>query len=259
MSRPSPHLAASAQTGRERRLPAKAYFDAFAPHLDKRAWSRDTAPWAAWAWSIVEQEISDTDGLIVDLGTGTGAGILNLLRIAPKARFLGVDFSDVMIACARRKSYCTAEGGPADVAFEVCRIDRLRLPAASVDYFISAGTFHHIKNKQYVASRILKMLKLGGKFINIDHFRSGPRYRRETDALRLRHPELTAENDRVRASFQWLYDQDRQHPIEFHTDPYEFATILKRSGFVQARVHASLLADYAVVAGYAPDGTRETV
>ena len=69
------------------------------------------------------------------------------------------------------------------------------------------------------------MLEPGGSFVNIDHFRSGDRTRAEMEQLRRMHPDQAAENDRVRQSFQWIYDQDRDHPIEFHTDPYEFCEL----------------------------------
>jgi len=231
-------------------MKTKAYFDEFARKLDALAWNVDTAPWAKWAWGIVEQEVGTAERqVIVDLGTGTGAGIQTMLRFTSNARFIGVDFSEQMIRRARRKSY----PGAVDVRFIVSRLDRLHLPAKSVDVTVSSGTFHHIKNKCRVVAGIIRMLKPGGKFINIDHFRAGPRYQKEVNALRRKNPQLAAANDEARAAVQWIYDQDRNHPMEFHTDPYEFARMLERSGFICSTVHVAVQPGYAVVSARKPD------
>jgi ubiquinone/menaquinone biosynthesis C-methylase UbiE len=226
-------------------MKVKEYFDALAPDLDTLAWDADTAPWAAWAWRVIRDEVGPADGsLIVDLGAGTGKTLLGLTRFARGARFVGVDFSAEMIRCARSKDY-----GGAAIDFRVCRIDRLRLPPSSVDVFVSAGTFHHIKNKRVVLTQLAAMLRPGGKFINADIFKPVARYRREHEWLRQTHPEAAAEHDRVLRQFQWIYDRDRSHPREFHTDPYEFRHMLEDAGLGPARVYVSLHPTYTVVVG----------
>lgn len=233
----------------EGRMKTREYFDDFAARLDARAWTPDTAPWAGWAWNVVEQEIGRAEGMVIaDLGTGTGACIRAMLRFTADAHFIGIDFSEEMIRRARAKTYESA----ASVRFLVSRLDRLKLPPCSVDIAVSAGTFHHIRNKRRVAAIIAAMLKPGGRFINIDHFRSGPRYRAETEALRRQVPDLAAASDEARRAIQWIYDEDRRHPIEFHTDPYEFAEILAEAGFAGTRVHASPQPGYGVVVARRP-------
>lgn len=224
-------------------MKTKEYFDQFAAKLDCLAWNVDTAPWADWAWEIVEQEISTAERCrIVDLGTGTGSCIENLVRFTRDASFLGVDFSEEMIRRARRKKY---EG--AEVEFTVCRLDKLKLPTESIDYFISSGTFHHIKNKLRVLTNLASMVKPGGKFINMDQFRPGEAYHKEMMDLRSRRPREAAANDRVREKFQWIYDQDTGHPIEFAVDPYEFRDMAERCGFDSGTVFVSLQPGFAVV------------
>lgn len=223
----------------------KDHFDLFAKDYDNLAWDQDTAPWAEWAWQVVRNEVGGAKGLfIVDLGAGTGRTIQNLLRFNPEARFLGVDFSEEMIGRARQKDY-----GVAGVEFQVTRIDKLRLPPQSVDVFTSFGTFHHIKNKRRVLKNLATMLKPGGKLVNADLFEPHEQYLSEMRELRNLYPEAAAENDRVRETFQWIYDQDRSHPKEFHTDPYEFQQLLRDFGFCQTVVHVSLQPGFAVVAG----------
>ena len=223
----------------------KDHFDLFARDYDNLAWDQDTAPWAEWSWQVVRNEVGTADGLfIVDLGSGTGRTILNLLRFNKGSRFLGVDFSEEMISRALLKDY-----GETVVDFQVTRIDELRLPLQSVDVFVSFGTFHHIKNKRRVLNNLFAMLRPGGKLVNADLFEPQERYLSEMRELRRQNAEAAAENDRVRESFQWIYDRDQAHPREFHTDPYEFRGLLEGSGFHRAVVHVSLQPGFAVVAG----------
>ena len=176
-------------------MKTRDYFDRCARILDQRAWKPATAPWAAWAWDVAAAEIGPATGrLIVDLGSGTGAGIENLLRSTRGARFIGVDFSEEMNRCARAKQLGRAED--VSVEFRTERIDRLTLPSGSVGHFVSSGTFHHVRNKRAVFTRLLAMLEPGGSFVNIDHFRPGERYCRAMERLRRRHPAEAEENDR---------------------------------------------------------------
>lgn len=224
---------------------SRDYFDKVAQDIDARAWRADNAPWANWAWTVVKKEMGvDPGSFIVDLGTGTGSAILNLLQSNSGARFLGVDFSEEMIRRARLKDY-----GRASVEFRISRIDRLRLPENSVDYFVSAGTFHHIQNKRRVLQNLSDMLKADGKFINLDLFRPKAKYLSEMEELRRGNPEAAAENDRIRQQFQWIYDDDPSHPREFHMDPYDFAQLLEDAGIGPATVHVSLQPGWAVVVG----------
>lgn len=225
-------------------MKTKDYFENFAFNLDANAWNAETAPWAKWSWKIVERSIGRAEGkVIVDLGTGTGAGIEKMAAFTRNARFIGVDFAENMIRKAMEKDY----NGAASVDFLLSRIDTLKLPLHSVFAFVSSGTFHHIKNKRRVLTNLAQMLAPGGIFINIDHFRPSSRYKGEMESLQVCHPRLAKETKRIRGLFQWLYDQDRHHPIEFHTDPYQFVDIGMAAGFSTGRVDVSLLPSFSVV------------
>lgn len=226
-------------------MKVKEYFDSVAKDFDGLAGKVGVAPWVDWAWRVVAKEIGKASGcLIVDLGCGTGLTILNLLRFTSGARFLGVDFSEEMIRKARDKGY-----GGAVVEFRVTRIDQLQMSPYSVDHFISYGTFHHIQNKARVLKSLSGMLRPGGKFVNIDLFRLSGAYLAEIQELRRLDPKATAKNDKKREELQWIYDRDRSHPREFHTDPYEFKKLLENAGLGRARVHVSLEPGFALVVG----------
>ena len=223
----------------------KEFFDRLAEDFDSLVSIVDTAPWARWAWRVAEKEIGKASGcFIVDLGTGTGLTVLNLLRFTHNATFLSIDFSPNMIRKARAKNY-----GGASVEFRVQRIDQLRLPPHSVDHFVSYGTFHHIQNKVRIIRNLSTMLKPGGKFVNIDLFRPGSLYLAQMEKLRRANPAAAAENDRRREELQWIYDCDLAHPREFHVDPYQFRDLLDNAGLSPAKVHVSLQPGFAVVVG----------
>ena len=219
------------------------YFNDFAMKLDQRAWNANTVPWAKWAWNIVTQELGKaSNALIVDLGTGTGNGIEYLLSRTENSKFIGVDFSSEMINVAKRKFK-----GNERVKFVICRLDQLKFASNSIDYFISAGTFHHIKNKKKVFKIIWHALKPGGKFLNIDHFEPGTKYNDEMQKLRNSNPEAATEDDIAYERIKWIYEKDDNHPIEFHVDPYEFKDLLKNCGFSSVVVHVSYHPKYSVI------------
>lgn len=219
------------------------YFNDFAKKNDERAWNADTVPWAKWAWDILIKEIGIAqNSVIVDLGTGTGAGIEYLLPRTKNSEFIGVDFSEEMIRIAKSKFNNNEK-----IQFIVCDLEKLELDNNSIDYFISAGTFHHIENKEKVFSIIWKALKPDGKFINMDHFEPKQKYINEMNNIRSNNPNAASENDVAYEKIKWIYEEDKNHPIEFHIDPYEFKELLEACNFHKAVVHVSYHPKYSVI------------
>lgn len=226
------------------------YFDQVAAQLDQRAWNVGTAPWADWAWEVIRQEIGTKNNtpVIVDLGCGTGSGIENIRRFLPGARLIGVDFSPGMLQVARKKSW----SADPNILLVTSFLEHLSLVPESVDFFLSIGTFHHIPDKPSLFSHLWKQLRKGGKILVFDVFEPGPRYRDETRILREKHPEACQVNDAAWQSFQWIYQQDTQHPVEYHTDPFDFADLLENASFHPCQVHVSLQPNYSVICGVKP-------
>src|SRR5215471_1144556 len=72
---------------------------------------------------------------VVDLGCGGGLDVfLAAGRVGPTGKAIGIDMTAEMIERARRNA---ARQGLANVAFHLATIDRLLLPADSVDCLIS--------------------------------------------------------------------------------------------------------------------------
>jgi len=228
---------------------AERYFDSISKKYDK-GWGIENAPWVEWAQEITRKEVGKAENcLIVDLGTGTGNVILNLMKSAKNAEFIGVDISRGMLSEASEKFKSM---DAKNVRLMVSRLDKLKLPENSVDFFVSGGAFHHIRDKERVLRNVFGMLKPGGKFINVDQFEPGKKYREESEKLRKTYPEKTKENDMAFRRFMKIFEQDKGHPIEFHTDPYEFKGMLEKTGLVECKVFVSLQPDFSVVVGRKP-------
>lgn len=103
--------------------------------------------------------------VVVDLGSGGGLDVfLAAQRVGPTGRAIGIDMTEAMIELARKNAQ-TADRGqpPPNVEFHLAPIDRLPLPAASVDCVISNCVINLAVDKPAVFREIARVLKPGGR------------------------------------------------------------------------------------------------
>jgi tRNA (cmo5U34)-methyltransferase len=95
---------------------------------------------------------------ILELGVGTGMTARRLLAVHPKAKLVGIDESEAMLA-------------EADVAGDL-RVSRLEdpLPEGPFDLVVSCLAIHHLDadGKRDLFRRIAAVLKPGGRFVLAD-------------------------------------------------------------------------------------------
>jgi tRNA (cmo5U34)-methyltransferase len=95
---------------------------------------------------------------ILELGVGTGMTAKRVLAVHPKARLVGIDESEAMLA-------------EADVAGDL-RVSRLEdpLPEGPFDLVVSCLAIHHLDadGKRDLFRRIAAVLKPGGRFVLAD-------------------------------------------------------------------------------------------
>jgi tRNA (cmo5U34)-methyltransferase len=111
---------------------------------------------------LQEETARATEGVaardILELGVGTGLTAKRVLAIHPKAKLVGIDESEAMLA-------------EADVAGDL-RVSRLEdpLPEGPFDLVVSCLAIHHLdaNGKRDLFRRIAAVLKPGGRFVLAD-------------------------------------------------------------------------------------------
>lgn len=97
---------------------------------------------------------------VVDLGCGGGLDVfLAAQRVGPTGKAIGIDMTPAMIDRARRN----LKPGDKNVAFHLATIDKLPLPAASVDCIISNCVINLAPDKSAVFREMARVLKPGGR------------------------------------------------------------------------------------------------
>ncbi len=128
--------------------------------------------------SVIKERFSGKKIVALELGIGTGLTALKILRIVPDARYVGIDFSETMMAGAvnRLKGFDTdfIKGDFSDIGFP-----------ESNDLVISVIGMHHQKmdnDKKKLFAKIFDSLKENGVFIF-------------GDLMTFKNPEIAALNE----------------------------------------------------------------
>jgi arsenite methyltransferase len=102
---------------------------------------------------------------VVDLGCGGGLDVLLAARkVGPSGRAIGIDMTPEMIARARQNASRPVDGQVLrNIEFHLAPIDRLPLPADSVDCLISNCVLNLAPDKPAVFREMLRVLRPGGR------------------------------------------------------------------------------------------------
>ncbi len=103
--------------------------------------------------------------VVVDLGCGGGLDVfLAAAKVGPTGKAIGIDMTTEMLELARRNAAKGRNGKPiTNVEFHQATIDRLPLPAGSVDCVISNCVINLAPSKPAVFREIVRVLKPGGR------------------------------------------------------------------------------------------------
>ncbi|MHC4640011.1 MAG: class I SAM-dependent methyltransferase [Planctomycetota bacterium] len=110
---------------------------------------------------------------ILDIGCGTGSLMLTILERFPEAQVYGIDFDPTLLALAGKR--LTKFGTRAHlVQTDLREKSWLELVPAPIDAAISATALHWFNPQQLAGfySRLGRLLRPGGIFLNADHVRS---------------------------------------------------------------------------------------
>jgi arsenite methyltransferase len=98
---------------------------------------------------------------VLDLGSGPGLdSLLAARRVGPTGKVVGVDLCPEMVEKARRNADLL---GLRNVEFVQAEIEKLPLPAGSVDVVISNGVFNLCPDKPGVLAEAFRVLRAGGR------------------------------------------------------------------------------------------------
>lgn len=103
------------------------------------------------------------DGLtIIDLGTGPGMLSIELSKLLPQAKIIGVDPSAEMLKVARKNA---EESGISDYETRSGRAEEIPAESNSIDLVVSQLSLHEWEDAQRGIREVFRALKPGGSFI----------------------------------------------------------------------------------------------
>ncbi len=187
---------------------------------------------------------------VLDLGTGDGNLLLHIGKWNRECKLIGIDLSEKMIEVARDN--LLKEGLSA--RFLKANMEKIDLETDSIDYVVSNGALHHVKDKQSLYSEIFRVLKKGGKLIVIDGFDIlDDEYRNLQKELKEKDPVFWVsyidDNNRYQEFLKKETPADLiDHPVEYHLSPFQLKRLLEDIGFVNVRIIASPL-NFAIYIG----------
>jgi ubiquinone/menaquinone biosynthesis C-methylase UbiE len=126
--------------------------------------------YAPFARRIVQSLTALKEGAtIVDLGTGPGLLAIELHKLWPQAKIIGVDPSSEMLRIASENA---DEAGMSDFEARSGAAEETSLPSDSADLVVSQYSFHEWKDPQKGLGEIFRILKPGGSLILNDFNRA---------------------------------------------------------------------------------------
>lgn len=105
---------------------------------------------------------------IVDLGTGPGLLSIELNKLLPQVKIIGVDPSSEMLKIARKNA---DEAGMSNYETRLGKAEEIPIESNSVDLVVTQSSLHEWENPQKGFSEIFRVLKPGGSLILKDYNR----------------------------------------------------------------------------------------
>jgi ubiquinone/menaquinone biosynthesis C-methylase UbiE len=128
------------------------------------------APFARFIGKIVGSLAPlESGSTIVDLGTGPGILSIELHKLVPQAKIIGVDLSSDMLEIARKNA---DEAGMSDYETRLGKAEEIPIESNSVNLVVTQSSFHEWHDQRKGLSEMLRILKPGGSLILKDYNRA---------------------------------------------------------------------------------------
>jgi ubiquinone/menaquinone biosynthesis C-methylase UbiE len=149
-----------------------------------------SAPWRFFAGRVVLPRAlqgAELRGGVLEIGCGSGAMAVEVLRRYPAVRLMATDYDKSMVDVARERL------APFGDRAEVRRADASDLPFANgaFDAALSFIMLHHVVNWEQALGELVRVLRPGGRLIGYDLLGDrGGRFMHghASDTRRMRHP-----------------------------------------------------------------------
>jgi len=106
---------------------------------------------------------------IVDLGTGPGLLAIQLSKLLPQAKIIGIDPSSGMLKIARENA---DNAGVSNLETRMGRAEEMPLESDSADLVVTRSSLHEWEDPQKGLSEIFRVLKPGGRLMIKDYNRA---------------------------------------------------------------------------------------
>jgi arsenite methyltransferase len=106
---------------------------------------------------------------IVDLGAGPGLLSIQLYKLWPQAKIIGVDLSSEMLEIAKKNA---DKAGMSNYETRLGRAEEILIESNSVDLVVTQSSLHEWENPRQGFSEIFRVLKPGGSLILKDYNRA---------------------------------------------------------------------------------------
>ena len=140
-----------------------------AAHANRYLARADSVPRRGEGEGVLSEQVPRDARRILDLGTGDGRLLADLLIDRPGTLGVGLDFSDLMLEAARRRF-------AGDERIELVEHDLAQpLPALGrFDVVVSSMAIHHLEHerKRALYGEVFELLEPGGIFANFEHVAS---------------------------------------------------------------------------------------
>ena len=108
----------------------------------------------------------DREMTIVDLGAGPGLLCIQLGKLLPQAKIIGVDLSTGMLQIARENA---DEAGVSNFEARLGRAEEMPVESNSADLVVTQSSLHEWEDPQKGLSEVYRVLKPGGRLILKDY------------------------------------------------------------------------------------------
>jgi ubiquinone/menaquinone biosynthesis C-methylase UbiE len=111
----------------------------------------------------------DREMTIVDLGAGPGLLSIQLGKLLPQAKIIGVDLSSGMLQIARENA---DEAGVSSFETRLGRAEEMPVESGSADLVVTQSSLHEWEDPHKGLSEVFRILKPGGRLILKDYNRA---------------------------------------------------------------------------------------